>query len=303
MPFSKFKLNDGNEIPSIAFGSGSVNKGHDIHEYVEQAIEAGFSHLDTAQFYENEDSVGQAIRESGLDRNELYVTTKWSLGKVDDAIRSSLSALGLTYVDLYLVHGTWLLPDDNDMHLFWRNIERIKKAGLAKSIGVSNFNFEQLQSLVKIAHIKPAVHQIRLNPYNYQEMKPLLEYHAKHGIITEAYSSLAPITRYPGGPVDPVLEMIASKRKIATSQVIFLWVKAKGAVVVTTSSKKERLREYIAVGDLDDLTEEEVRSIDVAASKFEPPSGLDGKRMVVNKKLVLLLLLFSVLVSAFIFIF
>ncbi|PPQ95290.1 hypothetical protein CVT26_014864 [Gymnopilus dilepis] len=274
MPFPVLSLNDGNKIPSVAFGSGSVNKGKDIHQYVEQALDAGFTHIDTAQFYANEQFVGLAIQKSGLSREDLFVTSKFGFGNVQDAFRASLKNLGLSYLDLYLIHTPGSVPN-GDFEGVWQQFEDFKKSGLVKSIGVSNFTIEDLQKILKVAKIKPAVNQIRLHPYNYAEHAALLDYHAKHGIVTEAYSSLAPITTYPGGPVDAPLKAAAYRLGITPTQVIFLWVRAKGAVIVTTSSNKEHLKEYLAVGDLPPLTEEEVAEIDKAGAqgppKFSPP--------------------------------
>jgi len=272
MPFANIQLNDGNEIPAIAYGSGSVNKGKDIHQYVQQAIETGFSHIDTAQYYENEQYVGLAIRESGLSRSELYVTSKYGFGDLQKAFHTSLTSLGLKQLDLYLVH-TPQAVEIGGYETIWRQFEKFKEDGLTRSIGVSNFTVEHLQKLSKIAIIKPAVNQIRFHPYNHAEHISLLEYHAKHGIITEAYGSLAPITTYPGGPVDAPLKKAANRLGISPTQVIFLWVRAKGAVIVTTSSSKQHLEEYFAVGDLPDLTEDEVAAIDAAGAKG-PPSKL-----------------------------
>jgi len=148
--------------------------------------------------------------------------------------------------------------------------ERFKREGLTKSIGVSNFTVEDLQKLLKIAHIKPAVNQIQLHPYNYAESTPLLEYHSKHGIVTEAYGSLASITTFPGGPVDAPVEKVSKRLGITPTQVIFLWVKAKGAVIVTTSSSKQHVEQYFSTGDLPPLTEEEVAAIDAAGAKGPP---------------------------------
>ncbi|EKM79196.1 hypothetical protein AGABI1DRAFT_74034 [Agaricus bisporus var. burnettii JB137-S8] len=264
MPFADVKLNDGYSMPAIAFGTGSVNKGRDIHEYVEDALEHGFSHIDTAQHYANEESVGVAIRESGLPRSDIFVTTKW-LGERSDIRKSlemSLSKLGLEYVDLFLIHVTRSVG--NDVEYVWRQFEEVREAGLTRSIGVSNHNIEDLEPLLKIAHYKPVVNQIQFHPYNWEKNKKLLEYHTKHGIVTEGYSSLVPITQRPGGPVDPVLARVAKRLKATPTQVIFSWVKAKGVVIVTTTSKVERLKEYLAVGDLPDLKPEEVAAIDEA---------------------------------------
>ncbi|KAG6864525.1 hypothetical protein C0991_008926, partial [Blastosporella zonata] len=268
MPFKTIKLNDGNEIPAIGFGTGSALFGKDATDYVIQAIETGFSHLDTAQSYGNEGSVGEAIRESGLSREELFVTTKYWTGPIQEAIRTSLSKLGLKYVDLYLIHQPRRVG--HDFEGSWKEFERVKEDGLARSIGVSNFNLEQLQTIVKTAKIKPAVNQIQFHPYNYAEHKSLLEYSAKHGIVTEAYGSLAPLTKFPGGAVDAPVNVAAKRLGITANQVIFAWVKAKGVVIVTTSSKKGRLEEYLAVGDLPSLTEEEVTAIDEAGAKGPP---------------------------------
>ncbi|KAJ3500656.1 hypothetical protein NMY22_g19189 [Coprinellus aureogranulatus] len=269
MPFQDITLNDGKKIPSIAFGSGSVNKGKDIHQYIEQAIEAGFSHLDTAQWYNNEESVGQAVRNSGLDRSELYITSKYSNGlkSARSSIQDSLSKIGVKYLDLYLIHHPLSVPQYVSA---WKELEKFREEGLTRSIGVSNFGIRELERLLKEASVTPAVNQIRLHPYNYTENKPLLEYQAKHGIVTEAYGSLAPLTTYPGGPVDEPIKKAAERLGVSPTQVIFLWVKAKGAVIVTTSSNKKHLEEYLAVGDLDPLTQEEIDAIDEAGAKGPP---------------------------------
>ncbi|KZT64284.1 Aldo/keto reductase [Daedalea quercina L-15889] len=270
MPFEPVKLNDGNEMPTIAFGTGSKWKGQDVTDYVSEAIEAGFSHIDTAQYYRNEDSVGAAIRQTGLDRSQLFVTTKWSgLTSIRDAIEGSLTQLDLKQVDLYLIHNPIFIKD---LEKDWKEFERIKEDGLSRSIGVSNFNVQLLRSLVKKAHIKPAVNQILLHPYNYADNKELLEYCAEQGIVVEAYSSLTPITRYPGGPVDKALQGPAKRLGASPVQIILSWVKAKGVVIVTTSSTREHMEKYLAVGDLPDLTDEEIAAID-AAGAVGPPSS------------------------------
>jgi len=179
-----------------------------------------------------------------------------------------LSKLGLKFVDLYLVHSPTFIG--NDMEGAWKEFEKIKEDGLAKSIGVSNFNVEQLQTIIKTAQIKPAVNQIRFHPYNYAEQKAVVEYGAKHGIVTEGYSSLTSLTKLPGGPVDPVVATIAARLNASAAQVLLKWVRAKGVVNVTTSSKKERLAEYLAVEDLPPLTVAEISAIDAAGAKGPP---------------------------------
>ncbi|KAL5524716.1 hypothetical protein ACEPAF_9861 [Sanghuangporus sanghuang] len=276
MPFKSIKLNDGNEIPGIAFGTGSVLKGTDVTDYVEQAIEKGFSHIDTAQFYETEKFVGQAIREEGLQRDDVFITTKFGFGKVSEAIQASLQNLGVKQVDLYLIHSPRSL--EGTLENTWREFEKIKDSGLAKSIGVSNFSVDQLEQVRKIARIQPTVNQINFHPYNWKENKELVEYAAKHNIVLEAYSSLSPITKTPGGPVDPVLKSVGERLGATPAQVIFSWVKSKGIVIVTTTSKKERLDEYLAVADLPELTEADVVAIEEAGAKGPPKVSTRTRR-------------------------
>ncbi|KAJ7078674.1 Aldo/keto reductase [Mycena epipterygia] len=270
MPFGTVTLNDGYKMPTIAYGTGTANKGKDVTHLCQLAMDTGFSHIDTAQAYSTEGTVGRAIRESGLPRSDLYITSKYAYGEIQMSVRVSLYQLKLQYLDLYLIHSPTFVPD---LEAGWKQFERIKDDGLAKSIGVSNFNLQQLQTVVKSARILPAVNQISFNPYNYAQNKDLLEYSAKHGIVTEAYSSLAPITRTPGGPVDAPIAAAAKRLGITPTQVIMLWVKSKGVVIVTTSSSKEHLEEYMEVGDLPPLTEEEIAAIDEAGAKG-PPSAI-----------------------------
>ncbi|KAA1478082.1 Aldo/keto reductase [Dentipellis sp. KUC8613] len=258
-------LNDGNKIPVIGFGTGSSLYEKDATEYVDHALEAGFSHIDTAAIYKNESSVGEAIRASGLERSDLWVTTKYDGGDILQGIQTSLSKLGLKSVDLYLIHFPRLVS--SDFEGAWEEFEKLKKDGLAKSIGVSNFSVQDLKTVVNSGSITPSVNQIRLHPYNYASYKDLLAYSAQHNIVIEAYGSLAPITTYPGGPVDKVLATIAKRIGGTPAQVIFKWVIAKGAVVVTTTSKESRLKEYLAVVDLPDLTADEIAAIEEAGAK------------------------------------
>ncbi|OJA19473.1 hypothetical protein AZE42_04912 [Rhizopogon vesiculosus] len=144
-------------------------------------------------------------------------------------------------------------------------MEKVQEEGFARSIGVSNFNEKQLEILLSSARIKPAANQIHLHPYIYQQQSPTLEYAAKHDIVIEAYSALTPITGEPGGPVDAPLNEIATRLGATTDQVLLAWVKAKGAVAVTTSSKKTRLLSYLSAGDLE-LSAEDIKAIDAAGA-------------------------------------
>jgi len=278
MPFDTVILNDGTRFPTLAFGTGTKWKWTDVTEYVLQALDTGFIHIDTASYYENEESVGVAFKQSGLARTDFYITTKYYMGDVHEAITTSLNKLGLKKLDLYLVH----LPL-GDLVSTWKSFEQAQRDGLTTSIGVSNFTVDHLQEILKVATVTPAVNQISFNPYNYHEYKELIKFAAKHNILLEAFSSLAPITRYPGGPVDkPVLA--AAKRLGATpAQVILAWVRSKGVAIVTTSATKEHLEEYLGVAELPPLTEDEIADIDKAGANG-PPSATKSN---LNKIVVL----------------
>ncbi|WVQ76922.1 hypothetical protein IAR50_006601 [Cryptococcus sp. DSM 104548] len=268
MPFTEVTLNDGRKIPAIGFGTWKVPNDVTAGE-VDQAIDIGFDHIDTAQMYGNESEVGQAIKESGLARKDIWVTTKWS--GVDNksprqSITESLEKLGLEYLDLYLIHHPRLAK--GDIKGTWKEFEGLKKDGLVKSIGVSNFGKDELAELLSHATIKPVVNQILLHPYVISTQAPLLSYLAEQNIVPEGYSSLIPITSKPGGPVDKPVEKIAKRLGKKPEQVLLAWSKAKGAVIVTTSSKKSRLESYLAVGDIT-LTPENVQAIDEAGIKGE----------------------------------
>jgi len=267
MPWDPIQLNDGNVIPSIAFGTWTLGNGQGIIDQVDQAISVGFSHIDTAQAYRNEEEAGKAVRESGLARNEIFITTKYSgLNGLDieSSIQDSLKKLGVEYVDLYLIHHPRLARPD--IPTAWAKMEDIKRAGLAKSIGVSNFGIDELEILLASAKIKPAANQILLHPYVYARQAPLLAYASAHGIVSEAYSALNPITRLPGGPVDKPVNEIAQRLGATADQVLLAWVKAKGAVAVTMSSKKFRLEGYLAAADLK-ITPADIAAIDSAGAK------------------------------------
>ncbi|KAF8876945.1 Aldo/keto reductase [Infundibulicybe gibba] len=266
MPWDPIKLNDCHTMPSIAFGTWKLGNGQGPTDQVDQAISVGFSHVDTAQAYRNETEAGTAIRESGLGRKDIFITTKYSgLDGLDikTSIRNSLKNLGVSYIDLYLIHHPRLAVPD--IPTAWKEMEELKQKGLVKSIGVSNFDVPDLKILLDSAKIKPVANQILLHPYVYARQAPIIEYGAANGIVTEAYSALIPITQLPGGRVDAPVNSIAERLGATPDQVLLAWVKAKGAVVVTTSSKKMRLEGYLRAGDLE-LTQEDIASIDEAGA-------------------------------------
>ncbi|TFK60048.1 Aldo/keto reductase [Pluteus cervinus] len=267
MTWDLIKLNDGNYIPTIGFGTWKIPQGDTTVSQVDQALTVGFSHVDTAQMYRNEQEAGAAIRGSGLSRSEIFITTKYSgVDGLDipTSIQNSLKNLGVEYVDLYLIHHPRLARPD--IPTAWAQLEEIKQKGLAKSIGVSNFGVGDIEILLASAKVKPAVNQIQLHPYVYRQQLPILEQAIKHGIVIEAYSPLIPVTQRPGGPVEGPIRQISERLKVTTDQVLLAWAKSKGAVVLTTSSKKYRLEGYLRAGDLA-LTDGEIAAIDEAGGE------------------------------------
>jgi len=294
MPWDTIKLNDGTQIPSIGFGTWKIPTDK-AADQVDQAISVGFSHVDTAQAYRNEKEAGIAIRESGLARKDIYITTKYSgLNGLDieTSIQESLKYLGVKYVDLYLIHAPRLAQPD--IPTAWKKMEKLKQDGLVKSIGISNFGIADLTILLASAKVKPVVNQILLHPYVYASTAPLIAFCESQEIVIEAYSALTPVTSKPGGPVDKPVAEISERFGVTADQVLLAWTKAKGAVVLTTSSKEDRLKGYLHAGKLQ-LTAEDIRSID-AAGAIGYDSALSVK--VVAKSLAGVVVLGGMLVGA-----
>nr|XP_031858293.1 uncharacterized protein CI109_006264 [Kwoniella shandongensis]KAA5525365.1 hypothetical protein CI109_006264 [Kwoniella shandongensis] len=276
-----FKLNDGNTIPSPAFGCGSALFGKEATDAVLLAIENGYLHIDNSRVYGNEKSVGVALSKTDVEREKLYITSKYDAldgASVEEEFNKTISELGVEYLDLYLIHFPRAADNGGGIAKVWKSFEQLKRDGRARSIGVSNYDHDQLKELLSLAEIKPAVNQIRYHAYNALANAPVLALSQKHGIITEAYSSLTPITKTPGGPADKVGETIAielSKRygqEVTVGQTILDWLRSTGVVAVTTSSKDYRLREQLAVfqDDFPLLTAEEAKSYELAGPGWAP---------------------------------
>jgi 2,5-diketo-D-gluconate reductase A len=251
------KLNDGAEMPTLGFGVYKIPDS-EVREAVHTAIEAGYRSIDTATLYRNERGVGDALASSGVDRRELFVTTKlWNTDHgYDNALRAfdtSLRELRMDYVDLYLIH--WPVPSADRYVETWRALERIRGEGRARSIGVSNFQVPHLSRLLDETDTVPAVNQIELHPWLQQA--ELRDFHARHGIVTEAWSPLAR-----GGKLlrDPVLGRLAAKHGTTPAQVVLAWQLALGNVVIPKSVTPARIRENIDVFDLE-LDAEDMKAI------------------------------------------
>jgi 2,5-diketo-D-gluconate reductase A len=258
----RVELNDGHSIPQLGFGVFKVPP-EETAEAVRIALEIGYRHIDTAEMYGNERGVGEAVRGSGLDRGEVYITSKLNNGfhRPDDAWRAferTLSELGVNYVDLFLIH--WPLPTryGGDFVSTWKTLEEFKQSGQARSIGVSNFQVAHLERLLAESEVVPAVNQIELHPYLLND--EVRRYDEQHGIATEAWSPIAK------GQVldDPTIRDIASRVDRTPAQVVLRWHIQQGNIVFPKSSTRERMRENFELWDfeLDDDDLARIRSLD-----------------------------------------
>jgi 2,5-diketo-D-gluconate reductase A len=247
MTIPNLALHDGVEIPQLGFGVFQVPP-EDTQQVVEQALDAGYRHIDTAGAYRNEKGVGAAIAPSGLAREDLFVTTKlWNSEQGFEttlaALDASLSRLGLDYVDLYLIH--WPAPSEGRFVDTWRAFERIHGEGRARTIGVSNFRVEDLERLEAETETRPTVNQIELHPRLQQA--ELRAWHADHGIATEAWSPLAQ------GELldDETIVAIAERHGKTPAQTILRWHLQLGNVVIPKSVTPERIRENLELFDFE----------------------------------------------------
>jgi 2,5-diketo-D-gluconate reductase A len=242
------RLNNGVQIPQFGFGVFQVPPG-ETADTVRAALDAGYRHIDTAQMYGNEEGVGRALAESGLARDEIFVTTKLNNDGhgYDAALRrldESLRRLGTDHVDLYLIH--WPRPRDDRYVDTWRGFEKALADGKTRAIGVSNFTAEHLERLERETETVPAVNQVELHPRFAQP--ELRAYHADHDIATEAWS---PIGQGKGLLDDPVLVALAQKYGKTPAQVVLRWHVQLDNIVFPKSMHPERMRENIDVFDFE----------------------------------------------------
>ena len=251
-------LNDGNRIPQLGFGVFQIPPD-DTADAVKTALDVGYRHIDTAEMYQNEKGVGDGIRHAGVDRSEVFVTSKLNNGfhKPDDARRAfdhTLSALGFDYVDLFLIH--WPLPTlyGGDYVSTWKTLEEFKKDGRARSIGVSNFQVEHLKRLAQETETVPAVNQIEVPPYFVNN--EVRVYGQQHGIETEAWSPIAQ------GKVldDPVITRIAEAAGKSPAQVVLRWHIQRGDIVFPKSVTPQRIKDNFALFDFE-LGQDDVDAI------------------------------------------
>ncbi|MBW8804642.1 MAG: aldo/keto reductase [Catenulisporales bacterium] len=254
-------LNNGVGIPQLGFGVWQIPDAT-AFEAVTTALEIGYRHVDTAALYYNETGVGRALRDSGVPREDVFLTTKLWNGDhgYDAALRAfdaSLERLGTDYVDLYLIH--WPVPQQDLYAESWRALEKIASDGRARAIGVSNFTAETLDRLLKEGNTVPAINQIELHPYFPQ--RAMREFDQRHGIVTEAWSPLGQ-----GGELlhEPLLARIGAEYGKTPAQVVIRWHLQLGNVVIPKSVTPSRIRENFEVYDFE-LSPEEVADITALA--------------------------------------
>lgn len=259
-------LNNGIKMPVAGFGVYQIHDQKECIEVVKEAIAAGYQLIDTAQSYGNEEAVGIAIRESGVDRKKLFITSKvWvtcaGYEKAKKSIEESLKKMQLEYLDLVLIHQPF-----GDYYGTYRAMEELYKAGKIKAIGVSNFYPDRLVDLCLNVEILPAINQIEVNPFFQQQTA--LEYNEKYGVQVEAWAPFAE------GKNDifnhPILKTIAQKHHKTTGQVILRWLFQRNIISLAKTVRKERMKENLDIFDFA-LTDEDMRliaSLDTDTSSF-----------------------------------
>ena len=243
-------LNTGNTIPQLGLGVFKIDDDAECERVVLDALELGYRHIDTAMIYRNEAAVGRALAQSGIPRDELFVTTKvWNSDQGKDeapaALATSLELLGLDYVDLYLIH--WPAPSRGRYVETWLALEDLAAQGLIKAIGVSNFEPEHLEDILEAGSVVPAINQVELHPA-FQQRK-VRAFGEERGILTEAWGPLGQgkyeLAELPG------LNDLAKKHGKSIQQIVLRWHLQEGVIVFPKSVRKERLAENLDVFDFE----------------------------------------------------
>jgi diketogulonate reductase-like aldo/keto reductase len=257
-------LADDNEIPLLGFGVWQVPDGPECEAAVRWALELGYRHIDTAQAYRNERSVGNALRDSGVPRDEVFITTKFYPGRKDPEAEAqrSLERLGVEQVDLYIIHWpqggpTWA----------WDGMQRAHASGYARSIGVSNYSVAELDELLAVAEVEPVANQVQFSPFEYR--RGLLEGCEARGIAIEAYSPLG-TGRHLG---DRRVGAIAERLGRTPAQVLIRWALERDLIVLPKSTHRERIAENAQVFDFS-LSPEDMAALDA----LDETGGTDAAR-------------------------
>jgi diketogulonate reductase-like aldo/keto reductase len=258
-------LADGNEIPLLGLGVWQVPHGPDTENAVRWALELGYRHVDTAQAYGNEESVGRALRDSDVPREEIFITTKFFPGRKDPEAEAqrSLERLGVDHVDLYIIHWpqggpTWA----------WPGMEAARERGYARSIGVSNFSVSELDELMSVARTPPVVNQVQFSPFEYR--RKLLEACGQRGVALEAYSPLGTGRHLS----DERVRQIAERAERTPAQVLLRWCVQRDLVVIPKSTHRDRIGENAQVFDFA-LPEEDMVALDALDQTGGTESALE----------------------------
>jgi 2,5-diketo-D-gluconate reductase A len=245
-------LADGNEIPLLGLGVWQVPEGRETEDAVSWALELGYRHIDTAQAYQNERSVGRALRGSGIPREDVWVTTKFFPGQEDPAAAAqrSLERLGLDYVDLYIIHWpqggpTWA----------WEGMQRAREEGYARSIGISNFSVQEVEELLGVADVPPAVNQVQFSPFEFR--RALLDACEERDVVLEAYSPLGTGRHLDDAQVAEIAERVGR----TPAQVLIRWSIERNLVVLPKSTHRERIEANGQVFDFE-LSGEDMAALD-----------------------------------------
>lgn len=237
-------LNNGYKMPWLGFGVFQIPDGKDVEQAVELALDAGYRHIDTAEMYRNETGVGNAIKASGVPREEIFITTKVANNRQGfeetfKAFDDSLKKIQVDYIDLYLIHR----PCRGKYKDTWRALEKLYKDGYVRAIGVSNFMIRHLEDLMNDSNIIPAVNQVEYHPYLAEV--DLHNFCKKHNIQFEAWS---PLVR---GEIfsDPILNTLAGKYNKTLAQVVLRWVIQNEVITIPKSTRKERIQENANIFD------------------------------------------------------
>jgi diketogulonate reductase-like aldo/keto reductase len=246
------RLSDGNAIPLLGLGVWQVDPGPETENAVRWALELGYRHIDTAQAYGNEESVGRALRDSGVPREQVFVTTKFYPGSRDPAAEAekSLRRLGIDQVDLYIIHWpqggpTWA----------WPGMERAQELGYARSIGVSNFDVREIEAVMAEADAPPVVNQVQFSAFKYR--RELLEACERAGVLLEAYSPLT-TGRQLG---DPGVAEVARRHDRTPAQVLLRWCVQRDIPTIPKSTRRERIEENGQIFDFE-LSDEDMAALD-----------------------------------------
>ena len=257
-------LADGTEIPVLGFGVWQVPDGAECERAVRWALEAGYRHIDTAQAYGNEGSVGRALRDSGVPREQVFITTKFYPARRDPVaeIEGSLRRLGVDQVDLYIIHWpqrgpTWA----------WPGMEAARERGFARSIGVSNFSVQELEQVIAIASTPPAVNQVQFSPFEYR--RALLEACQARAVAVEAYSPLGTGRHLS----DPTVAGVAERLGRTPAQVLLRWCVQRETIVLPKSTHQERIEANAQIFDFS-LSDDDMATLDA----LDTTGGTDKAR-------------------------